>query len=464
MFTTAFTFLLSLIGATTSFFAISDNALLAQATNAVTSAIVENALPNIDTLTITGNTGAPSSSFERTITFNGLASDLNGEGDITNVSLTAWRDGNTLGTSCATDPNQCYRIFSCTIDAGVGTDTETWYQCVFSIPQAYAYGLWHVGITATDLDNATGTRTEPFSIDAFSFETATTTETTTPPTSTTFGYYPPEEATTHITPTTSTGGTEASTDNTASADTATQGTDCIAAFYKRIEKKEPAIRLTPNHTEACSDSLRIAARDSGLLVFDVSDGVAPTKTTTRAVIVEFPSGASSSWLTLHTERISPETYAPSLARYDLVGDSLFSIYAEDADGKTYVAIPGAVRITLIIPEDMRGKLVQVYRYQPTTNTWVSVATEGNSAYDVTFNASELGIFAIAATDKQNILVQELSNLPASFIAGGTAVPLLGIALLGLFAILRRRRSVALIQGPMRSSPRKTRTLEDTHPS
>src|SRR3989338_5050223 len=311
MFSTTATALLSLLGATMSLFASLDAALLAQVSSvASTQAIVANVAPTVESLTIAGNQGAPSSTFERTITFTGFADDENGDQDLTNVSLVAWRDGNPLGAACSSDPNHCYRVSPCTIDVNTGTDTEVWYYCSFSIPQAYAYGNWQVRITATDADAATGIREETFPIDAFVFEPPVTPEEPESG-STLIGSMPQEPAVSPITtPGTQTGGTPQTgtpPEGTSSGTTAA-GADCIAAFYARMEKPEPSIRRALRHTEACSDSLRVASRDSGLLVFDISDGVAPTKTTTRAVTIELAPGASKTWLTLRAQRRTTEDY------------------------------------------------------------------------------------------------------------------------------------------------------------
>ena len=238
------------------------------------------------------------------------------------------------------------------------------------------------------------------------------------------------------------------------------GTDCIAEFYHRIDKPEPTIRRNPRHTEACSNTLRVAHRDSGLLVFDASDDPSPSKSTTRAVAIEVPSGASPVWFTLFAEHLSNENIprcsplvsnvACSLVNYTVVNDSFFNVYAENHLGETLNSLTAALRITLVVPDDLTDVPVRVYRLNAENTLWEEVTIESYNAHTVTFRSTQLGIFAILGAEKPGIVERATARLTTLFIISFALLTFIGIIILILLTLFRKRRE-ALIQGPMRSS-------------
>lgn len=372
-----------------------------------TTATIENEPPTVPYLSVSGNSGLPSSSFERTIFFTGTIDDRNGDMDIASSSLVVYRGNHPLAEHCHNDPNQCYRVENCLLDRPAGSLTEASFTCSISLPQAYSYGAWTAYATAEDYNNATGTGITTFQAVPFT-------------TSSEIGFQPPEKPQFDI-PLYEIMPSEQIISQESPEESREQkedipSVDPITKFYERIEKLEPAIRFRDHHTESYNTPLRIASLDTGLAVFDLSTEPNPTRSNTLGVIIELPAGTSKTWITVHVESIlignrqtSVSTRAIAASVIDSwqgiklgdkvgispVGFTAFNIYAKDSEGRTLYNIDGAARITLVVPEDLTNKKdLGLYRLDFEKEEWVEEPIVEHDDYTVVFRTSKFGVFAI----------------------------------------------------------------------
>lgn len=400
-----------------------------------TTADVLNIAPTVPSLSVSGNTGAPSSSFERTLQFTGVAKDENSDADISTVGVVLYRDGNPQAGNCTADPNQCY-ILSCLLDVGFGTATETHFTCSVSIQQAYAYGTWTAIAKATDLDAATGTRTLNLPVDAFVFGSGTIGgyPPTVPPVTPPFPTVPPTSSVPPV----------AKPPVTPPAQPSVV-TDRITDFYTRIDEPQPENRFGPHHTEAYGEPLRVAVGDTGLLVMDFSTDPNPTAESTLGMIVEVPASASATWITLYAEALPASDY-PVLTRENIAhsarADAVFALHARNQNNTPITSLTSAVRVTLVVPEDLsRLNDLGLYYFNRDTNEWERVAYEMPAGtHTVSFSTSRLGEFALFESGRP--LHENVAEAAATYMNCLIGIILLLCILLGIIFLM----IVTLVRG------------------
>lgn len=429
---------------------------------AYTSANIANEAPTVLTLSLSGHTQT-SYENQRAITFIGTAKDLNGDVDITKVSLDFFRNNGFNASNCASDPNNCYHVTSCLLSYAYGNDVTISYNCFVSIAGPYAYGDWKAVITVTDQSLATGTRSAIATVVRLGTEGLTGVmpplqpEPTVPLVPLEEEVIPTQPTTTDATqPETKSEETLQDSDTEGSDDSIIAGIDRIAQFYQRIEKSEPLTRGGPNHTESYGEPLIVAANNTGLAVFDLSTGEHPTRGTTLGVIIDVPAGASSDWITIYVDPLGagqfPVLYSAMSTPIHLltaqaagiqigdragispVGFTVFHIYARNSRGNEITAISSAARITLILPEDLSTKKNPgLYRLNKNKNAWEEYRYEEYDEYTLAFKTSDLGFFAIFSTDPI-----EQSELPEQALGKLTcliSIIILLLVLVGLIILL-----------------------------
>lgn len=372
-----------------------------------TTATVENEPPTISSLSVSGNSGLPSSSFERTIFFNGIINDGNGDMDIASSSLVVYRGNHPLMEHCHNDPNQCYRVENCLLYRPSGSLTEASFTCSISLPQAYSYGAWTAYAIAEDYSSATGTDITTFQAVPFT-------------TSGAMGFQPPEKPQLEvplfeIMPTEQIATQEEPVSQPEQVDV-TPGIDPITKFYERIEKSEPPIRFRDHHTESYNTPLRISSLDTGLVVFDLSTEPNPTRSNTLGVIIELPAGTSKTWITVYVEPIIIGNRQTSMTTRAIaatvieswqgiklgdkvgispIGFTAFNVYAKDPENRIVYNLDGAARITLVVPEDLTNKKdLGLYRLDFKKKEWVKETITEHDDYTIAFHTTKLGVFAL----------------------------------------------------------------------
>ncbi|MFH1142292.1 MAG: hypothetical protein ABIH67_03490 [Candidatus Uhrbacteria bacterium] len=99
--------------------------------------------------TITGLIGGST----KTIHINGIVSDVNGDEDISSVSVSFYRTNHADAYDCSADANDCYQDDTgngCSIDTTYGDTTQAKFDCPLNLQ-------YYIDATDSDADNYSGT-------------------------------------------------------------------------------------------------------------------------------------------------------------------------------------------------------------------------------------------------------------------------------------------------------------------
>jgi len=191
--------------------------------------------------------------------------------------------------------------------------------------------------------------------------------------------------------------------------------DRITEFYKTIEKTEPAIRKETNYVESYNMPLVITPRQTGLLVWDFSTPAMTNEKKKQAVVVELPRATAASKITLFIEQIVADRL-PSLDQASVLG-AVFDVTARDDKGNRVHEFSAPLKITLIVPEDLRGRNdLGVYYLADGTNAWTHIPEATFDNISATFSVNHPTRFAIFALTpdvlaKDDVLPATLSVAP-----------------------------------------------------
>jgi len=169
----------------------------------------------------------------------------------------------------------------------------------------------------------------------------------------------------------------------------------ITKFYKTIEKTEPAIRKDTNYVENYNMPLVITPRQTGLLVWDFSTPAMINEKKKQAIVVELPRAINAFKITLFIEQSVAERL-PSLDQVNVLG-AVFDITAKDSKGNRVREFSSPLKITLIVPEDLRGKkYLGVYYLADGGSVWTHIPEATFDNISATFHVNHLTRFAIFA--------------------------------------------------------------------
>jgi len=171
--------------------------------------------------------------------------------------------------------------------------------------------------------------------------------------------------------------------------------DRITEFYKTIEKTEPLVRTDANHVESYNAPLVIEPNQTGILVWDFSTAEMTSAKQKQAVFVELPRAISALKVTLSIEQSVAERL-PSLDQANVLG-AVFDITAKDSKGNRIREFSAPLKITLIVPEDLRGrKDLGVYYLADSVSEWTRIPEATFDNIGATFHVNHLTRFAIFA--------------------------------------------------------------------
>jgi len=169
----------------------------------------------------------------------------------------------------------------------------------------------------------------------------------------------------------------------------------ITEFYKTIEKTEPLLRTDANHVESYNAPLVIEPNQTGILVWDFSTTEMTSAKQKQAVSIELPRAIASFKITLSIEQTVAERL-PSLNQANVLG-AVFDITAKDSKGNRVREFSAPLKITLIVPEDLRGrKDLGVYYLADSVNAWTHIPEASFGNIGATFHVNHLTRFAIFA--------------------------------------------------------------------
>ena len=171
--------------------------------------------------------------------------------------------------------------------------------------------------------------------------------------------------------------------------------DHITKFYKTIEKTEPSIRKETNYVENYNMPLVITPRQTGLLVWNFSTPAMINEKKKQAVVVELPRATATSKITLFIEQTVAD-HLPSLDHASVLG-AVFDITAKDSKGNRVREFSAPLKITLIVPKDLRGrKDLGVYYVADSVGEWAHIPEATFDNISATFYVNHLTRFAIFA--------------------------------------------------------------------
>jgi len=171
--------------------------------------------------------------------------------------------------------------------------------------------------------------------------------------------------------------------------------DRITEFYKTIDKLEPAIRKETNYVENYNMPLVIEPNQTGILIWDFSTAEMTNAKQKQAVSIELPRAVTSSKITFFIEQTAVERL-PSLGHANVLG-AVFDITAKDSKGNRIREFSAPLKITLIVPEDLRGKkYLGVYYLADGGSVWTHIPEATFDNIGATFHVNHLTRFAIFA--------------------------------------------------------------------
>jgi len=171
--------------------------------------------------------------------------------------------------------------------------------------------------------------------------------------------------------------------------------DHITEFYKTIDKLEPAIRKETKYVENYNMPLVITPEQTGLLVWDFSTAEMTRVKQKQAVSIELSRSISTSKITLFIDQTVAELL-PSLDQASVLG-AVFDITAKDDRGNRVHEFSAPLKITLIVPEDLRGrKDLGVYYFADSASEWAYIPEALFDNISATFYVNHLARFAIFA--------------------------------------------------------------------
>ncbi|MFA6251922.1 MAG: hypothetical protein WCX74_00730 [Candidatus Paceibacterota bacterium] len=211
--------------------------------------------------------------------------------------------------------------------------------------------------------------------------------------------------------------------------------DKISEFYQSIEKEEPITRQENDHVESYNAPLDITPTQTGLLVWDFSTVEMLNEEKRQAVVVELPSNIASSEITLSVKQVEEGDIA-SKGNIKLLG-KIFNITASDNTGKTIHEFLDNLKITLIVPENLRGRSdLGVYYLAESSNEWTLVPDAVFDDTSATFYVNHLTHFAILAINDK--VISENKELPKTIpavSATNSAVSFFWIIVLTFFVVM-----------------------------
>jgi len=171
--------------------------------------------------------------------------------------------------------------------------------------------------------------------------------------------------------------------------------DQITEFYKTIGKSEPISRADVDHVESYNAPLVIEPNQTGILVWDFSTPEMTKAKQKQAVFIELPRALATSKITLFIEQVVADRL-PSLDQANIFG-AVFDITAKDSKGNQVREFSAPLKITLIVPEDLRGrKDLGVYYLADSVSEWTHIPEAIFDNIGATFYVNHLTYFAIFA--------------------------------------------------------------------
>lgn len=155
---------------------VTSSVLFAHAEDPTVSIPINNAAPNISTISVAsvpfGNPAYAegitlSAAGYRTVHVTGTAYDPNGSQDLATTTVVFYRTNLATGASCTSLEKNCYRT-TCAIDESYGTANEATYNCPLQLAYwadatgaggTYASTTWTAMVTTNDLTGASSTIT-----------------------------------------------------------------------------------------------------------------------------------------------------------------------------------------------------------------------------------------------------------------------------------------------------------------
>ena len=171
--------------------------------------------------------------------------------------------------------------------------------------------------------------------------------------------------------------------------------DQITEFYKTIGKSEPISRADVDHVESYNAPLVIEPNQTGILVWDFSTPEMTKAKQKQAVFIELPRALATSKITLFIEQVVADRL-PSLNQANVLG-AVFDVTARDDKGNRVREFSAPLKITLIVPEDLRGKkYLGVYYLADSVSEWTHIPEAIFDNIGATFYVNHLTYFAIFA--------------------------------------------------------------------
>lgn len=208
--------------------------------------------------------------------------------------------------------------------------------------------------------------------------------------------------------------------------------DNITHFFEDLGKQLPPLQAEESRQESFNAPLTVEPEQAGLLVWDFTTPEMTRESKRQAVIIELPREIAAEALTITVNLTTPELVVRR-EQATLLG-AVFSVIAMNRQNEEIHKFNQPIKITLIIPEDLRGrKDLGVYSLSDKADSWSPVADAVFDEISASFYVDHLTHFAIFAAK------DDPQEAPSHFLAACSSFWIYIIAALILFWFFYRRK-------------------------
>ena len=218
----------------------------------------------------------------------------------------------------------------------------------------------------------------------------------------------------------------------------------IADFYSALGIARSVVSTGGDYVQSYNAPLSIEPHQKGVLIWDFSTDDMRAHDSRQGVIVEVPEYAAFVPIHLFADMV-PETIIEDEGvivdngALSIVGGTIFTVTAFDTEGNQMHTFNKPLKITLVVPEQLRGqKNIGVYYLDETNKKWVAIDTLLLRDHYITFEVDHLTRFAIFSIPDSVTGAYDMSRISDLFTLGFLSWhwPVLGV--LATFLLWGRR--------------------------
>ncbi len=211
--------------------------------------------------------------------------------------------------------------------------------------------------------------------------------------------------------------------------------DDIKRFFDDLQIQLPTDIAENDYQNSYNAPLTVEPRQKGLLVWDFTTLDMIEESKRRAVIIELPEGISMDTVTISV-KISSVSSVVQSNQISLLG-TVFDVIATDKQGQEIHQLDKPIKITLIIPENLRGRNdLGVYSLTNGDNNWTRISEVVFDDTSATFQVDHFTHFAVFAA---NNIIETMPIASSASQSDAWSYGILIVSLLMLLLIYKSRK-------------------------